>query len=179
MVLHSHSSSQIAWLSQRLLLHWANCLLLWTSGCILDPFLVDLVWYAKHNCSYSIRIHRISDLYKTHCLCQQHDYFCENIDLHWIRCCCVVHRRHNILAFLNSNHEKCIEMSAFSMVLGFPRFPLHRRIHDKCIPILAVFMILGFPRLPHHRRNHNKCMEIHTFSKILGSPRFPLHRRNH
>ena len=144
-VFYFHSSWQIPWLSQHPVLHWANCLLLCTSGCILDPSLVDLVWYAEHNCPYSIRIDRRCDLFKTHCLCKQHYYFCENIDLHWIRCCCVAHRRHNILAFPNSNHEKCTEMYAFSMILGFPRFSLHRRNHDKCIGILAVFMILSFP----------------------------------
>ena len=38
MVLHFHSSSQIAWLSQRPSLHRANCLLLWTSRCISPSF---------------------------------------------------------------------------------------------------------------------------------------------
>ena len=84
----------------------------------------------------------------------------------------------NILAFPDSTkeimNEKRVEMNAFSMIMGFPRFQLNRRNHDKCIGILAVFMILGFPRLQHHRRNHNKCMDIHAFSMILGFPRFPF-----
>ena len=32
-------------------------------------------------------------------------YFCENINVHWIRFCYAVHRRHNILAFPDPTEE--------------------------------------------------------------------------
>ena len=87
------------------------------------------------------------------------------------------------------------------MVLGFPPFPLPRRNHEKCMEIHAFSMILGFSRFPLHRRNQEQIMEIHafqwclashashsteeimkktwnlSFSMILASPRFPFHRR--
>ena len=54
---------------------------------------------------------------------------------------------------------KCIEIIAFPVILGFPRFLLHRRNHGTCIEIHPFFMVLGCPRLPLHRRNHEKCVE--------------------
>jgi len=90
-----------------------------------------------------------------------------------------------------------MKIIAISMILGFPRFPLHQRNHETCMEIdtfqwfwashastegimkmhrnLQFSMILGFPRFPLHRRNHKKCMGINAFSMILGFPRFIFH----
>ena len=38
--------------------------------------------------------------------------------------------------------EDILEIRAFSMILGFPRFPLHQRKHEKCMEIFAFSMIL-------------------------------------
>ena len=73
------------------------------------------------------------------------------------------------------------EIHAFSMILGFPRSPLHRRnhfqwcwarpcsplhhrSHEKCIEIQVCFWV--GPCSPLHQRNHEKCMEIYVFLMI-------------
>ena len=206
MVLHFHSSSQISWLPQRPLLHWANCLLLWTSGCILDPFFVDLVWYSKHNCFYSIRIHRRCDLYKTHCLCKQHYWFCENIDVHWIRFCCAVHRRHNILAFPISTEEimknawKCIHFQWFWAShashstkeimtnalesLRFLWFQAFHAYHTTEEIIINAWRSIHFQWFWASHASHSteeiiKILGINAFPMTIGFSRFLFHRRNH
>ena len=74
------------------------------------------------------------------------------------------------------NHEECMEIHTFWMILGSPRFPLHRIFF--MYGNHAFSMILGFPRFPLHQQIFWKSPGNYTFSMIPGFPRFLLHRRN-
>ena len=60
------------------------------------------------------------------------------------------------------------------MILGFPRFPLHRRNKNTCKKIKH-FQWLWASTLPTSPKKLWKCLETNNFWMFLGFPRFPLH----